>query len=307
MDRECLLSELADIDAQAEYPLLTLIWAKRVSQRTGDLDHTRLQGCLEVILSKTRADRYFAYSAHDGRHDFQYWQDSIAYAPDDVIAYNQGLLAVALRVAESFGLDLRGASVDVAATHYRSLFSEERGYLPVSLHKGHLFSPDCLVPDLLAHVYLGEPLLEKKVVNAHVGSLNRMALTPYGYKVLCRSDGEYPTFEDLSFEGYRSLAQKNAIGPGDYQRGGSWLLYDCLCLLDGVLHEIPVAAQLLVWRIRLEMDAYGTTFEYANTTNGKPYKSNMGWNVAIYAMLRQLTAQGTVHPEILRQIEASAS
>jgi hypothetical protein len=172
--------------------------------------------------------------------------------------------------------------------------------------KSHLLSPDSLVPDLLANIYLGAPLLPRESVAAHIETLNRVALTPHGYKVLCRNNGDYPTEADTTIEGYRSESQRAEKAPGDYQRGGSWFLYDCVCLLDGVLHEVPTAAQLLVWRIRMEMDAYGTTFEYLHTKTGQPHKSNMGWNVAIYAFLRQLTAEERISPQILQQIEATA-
>lgn len=306
MDRECLLNELAIVDCQAEYPLLTLIWSQRVEQATGRLDKVALQTCLNKILQKAHYNWYHAYTEGDGRHDFQYWQDSMAFTRSDSVAYNQGLLAVALKVAAGHGLDTGSGCFDGAKHNYRSLFNEETGYLSVSRHKTHLFSPDCLLPDLLSQICCGEALLDRSMVESHLATMNRLALTPHGYKVLCRNDGGYPTYDDLSFDGYTSLAQRNGIQPGDYQRGGSWFLYDCISLLDGVLHGVPAAAQLLVWRVRMEMDKFGTTFEYINTQTGQPHKSNMGWNVAIYAILRQLTQAGRIAPEILNQIEVAA-
>jgi hypothetical protein len=304
MDRECLLNELAEIDPQAEYPLFTLIWSQRILDAGGDLPTDRLQACLDVILEKARDNWYHAFHSRDGRNDFQFWQDSMAFAKEDVVTYNQGLYALALNIAKHQGLNLGSASADEAVENYQRLFDSERGYFSVSKEKTHLLTPDSLLPDLLAQVYLGEALLGTDAVCSHIDTLNRVALTPYGYKVLSRENGDYPTEEDTTIPGYTSESQRAGIQAGDYQRGGSWFLYDCLCLLDGVLHQVPATAQLLVWRIRLEMDPYGTTYEYLRTTDGHPHKSNMGWNVAIYYFLRRLTDENRISSEILKQIES---
>jgi hypothetical protein len=304
MDRECLLHELAAVDGQAEYPLFAVIWAHRVAQRGVPVDSARVQDALDVVLSKTHDGWYRAYLESDGRHDFQYWGDVVAFEAEDSIAYNQGLLALALRLADEMGLNLKGESAFRASENYRSMFSEDRKHMMQSRKKPHLFSPDALLPDALSQIMTGKALLTRDIAADHLDTLNRHALTDFGYKVLCRADREFPADEDFNIPGYVAQANQGDFGDGGYHRGGSWLLYDAMCLLDGVLHGVPCAAQLLVWRLRLELDRFGTTYEYLNTLTGEPHKSNMGWNVAVYAFLRQLTDEGRVSPELLNQIEA---
>lgn len=304
MDRECFLQELARLDAEAEYPLLTMIWSRRILGSTPGEYREKLQACLDVILEKVVDNEYRAFRPEDGRHDFQYWQDSIAFDRSDLITYNQGLLALALRVADAFGLNLHGASAREATDRYRDLFQEGRGYFPVSRLKPDLLGPDCLIPDLLSQLYFDEAILPATSVREHFLSMNRLSLTGYGYKILGRSDGRYPDLEEMSIDGYVSEAQKADFEVGDYQRGGSWFLYDCTFLLDAILHGIQEAHPLLFWRVRMELDAHGTTFEYLHTRTGKPHKSNMGWNVAIYAILRQAKKLGKVSNALLEQIEA---
>jgi len=92
---------------------------------------------------------------------------------------------------------------------------------------------DALKGDLLARLYLGKGLLLDKDVVTHYQTMNRLAKTKYGYKVFCNSDGSYLLPKQYNAGNLKSLLLD--FSDGDYQRGGSWYLYDMLMLIDAYL------------------------------------------------------------------------
>ncbi len=301
MDAQALTSELAVLNHYAEYPLLAIIWAFR-NQRMGCAQEpSRVQAYLDLVTEHVIDGEYHSYTSGDGRFDFQYWADLIAFEPDDVVVYNQGLLALALMTAKEMGLRLM-VDPALARQRYQELYNAA-GYFPISKKKSHLVGPDPLVGDLLAQLLFGKSLLKKEQVNSHFDLLNKVALTSYGYRNVTRIDGSFATSADYDIPGYVAQANRSQHQDGAYVRGGSWFLYDNIFLLDACLHGIPSAAQLLVWRIKIELDQYGTTFEYLNTLTGEPHKANMGWNIAIYALIRYFVAEGRLSRSLLDQIE----
>ncbi|MEM1215584.1 MAG: hypothetical protein AAGJ82_07865 [Bacteroidota bacterium] len=299
-DAACLESELAEVNHFAEYPLVTLIWAYRAERSGLQLDRKLLQAYVDAIELRVRNDRYYSFNAADGRLDFQYWGDVMAFEKDDIIAYNQGLFAIAMRVAKEMGLTV---NVDEAAAAqvYRDLYHEELGMMPVSEQK-LILSPDALVPDLLAQLYLEEPLLTDEQVRRHFERMRDYAKTDYGFKIVSTPTGEYLPAEQYDIPGYVSQVNREKMPDGRYFRGGSYFLYDNLFLIDAYLHGIAEAEELLKWRVGLDFATGSTTYETLNTLTGEPWKPNMGWNVAIYAFWRQLMDQGLADDELLQSV-----
>ncbi len=297
---EALRSELQQVNHFAEYPLFTIIWAYRALSSGEEVDLTKVQAYVDAVEERARNDQYYSYYEGDGRLDFQYWGDLMAFEKDDVVTYNQGLFALALTVAQRMGLSVQ-SDPEAAARHYRNHFDAELGYYPVSKFKDVL-GPDPLVPDLLAQVYLGEPLLKSGTVQRHYERMVKYAKTPYGFKVVATPEGEYLPAEAYDIAGYQSQVNREKMPDGRYFRGGSYFLYDNLFLIDAYLHGVEGAEEMLIWRVTRDFAIGSTTYETLNTLTGEPWKPNMGWNVAIYAIWRKLMDEGKADGKLLEAV-----
>ncbi|MGB3547253.1 MAG: hypothetical protein WBA17_09780 [Saprospiraceae bacterium] len=298
---ECLRSELSSVNHFAEYPLFAVIWAYRAHRAGEAVDLNQVQAYVDAVEERARNHAYYSYYEGDGRLDFQYWGDLMAFEKDDVIAYNQGLFALAIDAAREMGLTIQ-SDPGAAADHYRNLFDDELGYYPVSRKKAVL-TPDALVPDLLAQLYRAEALLPTEHVRRHYERVVEYAKTPYGFKVVATPTGEYLPAEVYDIPGYLSQVNREKMPDGRYYRGGSYFLYDNLFLIDAYLHGIEGAEELLKWRVGLDFAQGATTYETLNTLTGEPWKPNMGWNVAIYAIWRQLVDEGRADGELFATVD----
>jgi len=293
---QCYQNEQVAQSPGAERPLFLLIWAWRTKQEGGAIDRTALQATLDYIESHAREGRFYSSERPD-RKDFQSWFDTVAFEPDDVLTYNQGLLAVALAAAEKLGLHPRTAPA-LASQRYREMFNAAGGYFPVSAQK-NLVAVDALVGDALAQVMLGHTLLPDELVARHFKKVVGVAKTPYGYKVVCQPDGAYARQEDYNA---KDFPIKPTVA-GNYQYGGSWFLYDMLFLTSAYLHRVPGAREELLWRAPLDFRLSGTYCEYINTATGEPTKLNQGWNAGIYGIWMRLIQAGLADDAIFRAID----
>ena len=298
---ECLKSELAVVNHFAEYPLFAIIWAYRAQKAGFDVNNDEVQAYINAVEARAKESVYYSYYEGDGRLDFQYWGDLMAFEKNDVLAYNQGLFAVALSAAQQMGLSIK-SDPKQAADAYRALYNEELGFYPVSKFKT-ILSPDALAPDLISQLYLGEKLLPSERVKSHFDRMVKYAKTPYGFKVVSTPTGEYLPLEAYDIPGYKSQVSRGSWVDGQYFRGGSYFLYDNLFLLDAYLHGIAEAEALIQWRVGLDFQIGSTTYEHINTLTGTPNKPNMGWNVAIYAFWRQLVDEGKADSSLFIRID----
>lgn len=299
---ECIKSELAEVNHFAEYPLFAIIWAYRAIHEGFEIDKGLIQRYVDAIEKRAQQNSYYSYWEGDGRLDFQYWGDVIAFEKDDVIAYNQGLFALAIEMADQLGLQVQ-SDPDAAATIYQEMFNEAYGFVPVSRQK-LILSPDALVPDLLAQLYLDRKLLPTAMVQSHFDRMVNHAKTSYGFKIVSSPDGSYLPASMYDVPGYQSQVNREQIPDGSYFRGGSYFLYDNLFLIDAYLHGIEEAEDLLLWRVGLDFEAGATTFETLNTKTGEPWKPNMGWNVAIYSFWRQLVDSGKADQSLFEYVDS---
>ncbi|MEM8896215.1 MAG: hypothetical protein AAGC88_16675, partial [Bacteroidota bacterium] len=298
---ECLKSELSAVNHFAEYPLFTIIWAYRAIQDGFEIDLAQVQAYVDAVEERVKDDAYYSYYEGDGRLDFQYWGDLMAFEKHDLIAYNQGLFAVAMAMANELGLSVN-TNVDRAKERYLELFDHEKGYMPVSKLKA-ILSPDAILPDLLSQMYLDEELLPTELVQRHYDRMVEYAKTDYGFKVVSTSNGDYLPLEAYDIPGYASQVARGDWVDGEYFRGGSYFLYDNLFLLTAYLHDIEGVEELIKWRVGLDFKLGSTTYEHINTITGKPNKPNMGWNVAIYSFWRELVEQGKADNALFEHVD----
>lgn len=294
---ECYLNEAVAKSGGAERRLFFMIWCYRTKLEGGEPDMDAARSILEDIEEHTRNGWYFSSLSGRGKKSFESWYDLIAFEYDDVIAYNQGLLAVALMSAEALGLKPITPS-SLAIENYQAFYNEEKGYYPLSQQKD-LVAVDPLVGDLLAHLYFKKPLLSDESVISHFKQVVSNAKTPYGYKVTSTQDGEYGPLETYGAKGH----PQDWTDPGAYQWGGSWFLYDMLFLIDSYLHRAPGALDEIKWRGSLDFKLGGTYFEYNNTISGKPDKPNQGWNAGVYAIWKKLIERGDADNSLFDEID----
>ena len=300
---ECLKNELEVVNTYAEYPLMAVVWAYREFKEGKDVDLAKVQAYINSIENRVRDNWFYSYTEKDGRLDFQYWGDVIAFDKDDVVTYNQGLLALVLSAASEMQLQLK-SDPEKALQQYRSLFNAELGFYPISKKKNTILGPDPLVPDLLSQIYFNRKMLESKTVVQHYNRVISNSKTNYGIKVVSLPNGESLPEEMYNVEGYTSQVNREKDMPdGRYFKGGSYFLYDNLFLIDAYLHGVKEAEDELIERVSIDFKIGATTYECLNTKTGEPWKPNMGWNVAIYSFWRKLADEGKASNRLFETID----
>jgi len=110
---------------------------------------------------------------------------------------------------------------------------------------------------------------------------------------------------DGAFLGYRNIATGDggalpgawlsdwpANTPGNYQNGGSWLLYDALALYAGARHEVAGARALFHARLRSETRRRPQLHEYLRTDDdlggSDPRREGYGWNGFVANLIEAL-------------------
>ena len=298
---QCLKNELDSVNHYAEYPLFIPIWAYRTIKAGGHVDLQKVQAYVDIIETHIKNGYYYSYDSNDGRKDFQYWNDCIAFDTADVITHNQGLLCSALLAARELGLQIK-TSPELAIKNYQNLFNSKLGFLPLSKLKDTILSPDVLTGDLLAQLYFNKPLLNKEIVQLHYNKIVEQSKTNYGYKIVAGPDGNYLNSAAYDWNDYISQVNKGNMQDGQYQRGGSWTLYDMLFLIDAYLYGIKGVEDEIIWRSSLDYKIGATSYECINTKTGEPWKPNMGWNVAIYSFWKQLVNEKKADDKLFNSI-----
>lgn len=300
---ECLKNELEAVNTYAEYPLMAVIWAYRAFKEGKEVDLAKVQNYINSIETRARNNWFYSYTEKDGRLDFQYWGDVIAFDKDDVVTYNQGLFALVLAGAKEMGLQI-ASNPEIALQQYRSMFNADLGFYPISLKKNTILGPDPIVPDLLSQIYFNRKMLESSTVVQHYNRIIRNSKTNFGIKVVSLPNGDYLPAEMYNVKGYISQANREKDMPdGRYFKGGSYFLYDALFLIDAYLHGVKEAEDELIERVSLDFRIGATTYECLNTKTGEPWKPNMGWNVAIYSFWRKLVDDGKASNRLFEKID----
>ena len=294
--RECYQNEAVAQTPGAERPLFCMIWAYRTKLEGGQPDMVAAQKTLQYIEHHTRDGWYYS-SSIKGKKNFQSWYDLVAFEDDDVITYNQGLLAAALLSAEALSLKSTVSSTQ-AIENYQAMFNAKSGYFPLSRQK-NLLAVDPLIGDLLAQLYFHRALLSDESVQSQFKQIVAHAKTPYGFKVTCLPDGSYAPLTAYGATDFP--VQWNTLG--DYQWGASWYLYDMMFLIDCYLHGTPGVQEELIWRGTLDFRLGGTYFETIGTVSGQASRANQGWDGAVYAVWKKLMAQGRANDSLLRAID----
>jgi hypothetical protein len=230
-----------------ESTMLFLIWSAWQAQARGPRPAPAvLRRALAYVRSQAQGG---LYQSRPGT--YASWFDSFRLPHPDTLSYNQGLYAVALLAAQSLHLDVPAPQVTAAIDGYRRLADGGTGYLHFSMHlANHDISG--LTGEYLALWLFHRPLLSDAVVGATIATQPTFA---GGFQVVTGPRGQYLPRGDFAVP----------LTPGDYQNGGSWLLYDYLALGAGCMHHIQGVGQRMRQRLRAEFKPGATFHEFLNT------------------------------------------
>ncbi len=131
--------------------------------------------------------------------------------------------------------DGKERDIGAAVAGYRSLV-DPKGYLRFSA-KLNYHDAGALTGEFLSLWLLHQPILADHVVQPTIADLPE---SQGGFKILTDAQGRY-----LPGNFFTPTLQ-----PGDYQNGGSWLLYDYLSLAAGTLHHISSMEARMEPRLR---------------------------------------------------------
>lgn len=157
-----------------------------------------------------------------------------------VSANNQGLYAVVLRALRDMGVAVTPEELRAADDAYRNLVVD--GYLH-AYRGSDVVDVSSLMGEALSLYLWDESILSTEAVK---GTVARFAEVRYrdgdflGFKCLSRPDGGY-----LSPDDFWVIAERDQ---GNYQNGGSWLLYEALALYAAARHDATPGGELYVDR-----------------------------------------------------------
>ncbi len=286
----------------AENAMLYIIWTARLKRSGGVPNIERAKDALKFITQNTIDGCYKTPRSKELQHGkmMRSWYDICDFEDDDVITYNQGLLATALFGAQELSLPT-SLSIEQSVTAYQNLFNVEKGFFPLSRDKMAM-CVDALVGDLLSIVFFDQPILPTNMVKLHFDAMNNIARTDVGYKVTCDITGNYLPPEFYCTDG-NIIPDYQHPNKGQYSWGGSYFIYDMLALLTAVAHKVEGAEEAAYWRTAVEIKIGGTYHENLNTLTKMPGKPNQGWNAAIYALWTIMMEKGLVSDNYLRKVD----
>ncbi|HEY8285184.1 MAG TPA: hypothetical protein VIJ28_12450 [Chloroflexota bacterium] len=268
-----------------ESTLLFLIWANWQADQGYPLrDGHRLKLALSYVRSQARAGYYISRPG-----SYASWFDGFRVPRADTLSYNQGLYAVALMAARHLRLGVGSQEIAAARGAYRSLAAGPDGYLRFSRQLGY-HDISGLVGDFLAYWFFRQPILSDSVV---ASTLNSQPAFQSGFKVVTDAQGH--ALPSRSFVSH--------FFAGDYQNGGSWLLFDYVGLADGCLHGTPQMCARMAERLRLEFRHGAVFHEYLNTDPNSPlfqgeaaYRDTFSWDTFVLRVDAVLTARAGAAP-----------
>ncbi len=219
-----------------ESTMLYVLWMCRDWSRFHTPPNRHALNLAMGFIGRAAQDDYDVSPTGDGRS----WLDDYYLAAPDTLSYNQGLYAATMECALSLGAaGVSRAGVDAVQRAYAALYRPDLGYLPLGRHDPAT-DVSSLTGEFVSQWLFDRPLLSDKIV---LSTLTHLTATPTGYKVVSTSAGDY--LDSAQF--VKSLV------PGDYQNGGTWLLYDYMALATGYLHGWQGARVLMRRRLTLDL------------------------------------------------------
>lgn len=287
-------------DRDEESTLIYVLHNYLVAQMGGKVDKASLGRAYGFIASHVKDGRYVTTGEKRTGSDFDgvnqvgtyhYWADTFrpagrSQATPEVISYNQGLYCVALNCLEKMGVSLDPKIRQQAEEVYAKLVNPEDGLSLPQREGTTIMDISALAPEALSLYFFDKPLLPNERVEA---TLTHLAKVYYpdgkllGFKVISDYYGRYRP--DKEFSG-----SPDNFPAGNYQNGGSWMLYDVLALYAASRHNVPGAKELFTQRLASEVRHSWASHEYLSTNPqtlglSESYRDGYGWNTFVLNLL----------------------
>jgi hypothetical protein len=261
-----------------ESTMLFLIWSDWQKLSHGPVPSAAaLSKALHFVRGHVRNGAYVSKPGTYGS-----WFDSFRLQRADTLAYNQGIYATSLLAARDLGLHVGGPEEEAASRAYGALEAAKGHYLRMGARLDY-HDISGLTGDFLATWLYHRPLLTDEVVRATLQTQPRFGS---GFRVVTDAGGEY-------------LPPRSFIGnvqTGEYQNGGSWLLFDYLALATGYLHGVQSAGVGMRNRLAEEFARKATFHEFLATNprstifrSEPPIRDGFSWDTFVIAIDRVVT------------------
>jgi hypothetical protein len=260
-----------------------------------------LNGVYAWMRNRTAGDGWYLSTSH-GWHDSFYPLGTSGTNSATVVTHMQGLYAVALRALKDLGVAVPQSEVDAANANYAALTVNGRMRAYAGSDRVGVTS---LIGDALSLYIWNQPLLPDAVVEQTIANFAEVFDQQsrfVGYKVISEASGAFLPPGDFPVENGGA-----GTGAGDYQNGGSWLLYDAFALYAGIRHNLPdrrdAYATRLVQRFAAELRAgvgtvpanksneflctapAGSGAPCSPTGSAVPERADYGWNAFLLRLL----------------------
>lgn len=273
-------------------------WERKQTGETPDKESLSLS--YKFITSHIKNGRYVTtgetrsgppFQGDDEIGTYHYWADTYrpagkAVATPEVIAYNQGLLCVVLRCLQEMGVPVDPRLPQRAETVYANMTNTEDGISLPQRENSSVMDVSALVGEALSLYYFDRPLLSDQHVAATIEQLAKVFYPDrkfLGFKVISDYYGEYRPQSEYS--------GSSDNWKGNYQRGGSWFLYDELALYAGIRHNIPGLVKFFIQRMQSEVRFSKSSHEFIRTSHegglggSDKLRDDYGWNAFIFNFL----------------------
>lgn len=279
-------------DRDEESTMMDILREYERKRAGGTPDKTSLNASYKFILSHIKDGRYVTVGEtrtgpnFDGDNQvgsYHYWVDTYRpagkpVATPEVFAYNQGLLPVVLRALKEMGVTVDQKILDQAEAVYANMTNPMDDRSLPQRENSTVVDVSSLVGEALSLYYFNRPLLSDQRVAATIEQFDKVLYPDgkfLGFRVISDYNGGLrPTSEYAGSTDNRE---------GDYQRGGSWMLYDLLALYVGVRHGIPGYEKLFIQRLQSEVRYVPSSHEFIRTSEADlggsdKQRDDYGWN-----------------------------
>lgn len=294
-------------DRDDESTIFYILHNYLLKQLGGEVDKTSLEKAYNFISSHVSGGKYLTFGERrqgeffDGINQigtYHYWADTYRpagrpEATPENFAYNQGLYCVALNCFKNLGISIDPRVVQEAESVYSKMVNPMDGISLPQREGSTAMDVSALAGEALSFYFFDKPLLSREKVSATVENLSQVYYP----------DGEFLGFRSISgfYGSYRpdeEFIVPESNTPGNYQNGGSWLLYDALTLYAAGRHGITLATRngicdpesLFVQRISSEVKNSWASHEFINTNPEsagwtESFRDGYGWNSFVANLL----------------------
>lgn len=261
-----------------EANMLALIWRGRLFYQKGvSLSHREREEWTERwnwIQGHVEDGLYTSPAGTD-----RSWLDTFRLEKPDVLAYNQGIYAVAALVADRLKLEKNRGMVSKAIRGYQNLANSGRLQFSAGIPYKDASS---LTGEFLALHIFKEPLLSYEVARNTFESLSPSL---FGHRVITKEDNSYLDPQEFS----------RPYKEGDYQNGAVWPMFEAIARATAELHGLK--HNFISWKELFSVLKQTKFAEYVDTGSiatwpiHNPTRVNHLWNGACFAAAKAVLSE----------------